>query len=130
MNDIVPIAQKPLKLIEALHSETAKEARRLSDALRWSTSSSLHILAESVAAAEVMVATPEYSALAGAIRAAFTPASVADIKRELGLLFACYPAKDVDIGVLVACAVDEVIREEPSVLRLLMSVRLIRRTCK
>jgi hypothetical protein len=30
----------------------------------------------------------------------------------------------------VACAVDEVIREQPSVLRLLVSARRIRRTCK
>ena len=31
---------------------------------------------------------------------------------------------------LVACAVDEVIREQPSTLQLLLSVRRIRRTCK
>ena len=46
------------------------------------------------------------------------------------MLFACYPAKDIDVGVLVACAVKEVISEQPSVLRLLLSVRHIRRTCK
>jgi len=53
-----------------------------------------------------------------------------DIKRELGLLFACYPAKDVDIGVLVACAVEEVTSDRPSKLELELSCRRLRRTCK
>src|SRR6266404_5040488 len=103
MNGIVRVTNKPVKIIDMLRSEVAKEARRLSDALHpWSTSPSLDILAEKVAAAELMVATPEYQALVGALKAAFAPASVEDITRELGLLFACYPAKDVDVGVLVA----------------------------
>jgi hypothetical protein len=131
MNGIVRVTDKPVKLFDALRSEVAKEARRLSNALHpWSTSHSLDILAEKVAAAEQMVASPEYQALVGALEAAFAPASNTDIKRELGLLFACYPAKDVDIGVLVACAVEEVISERPSTLQLLLSFRRIRRTCK
>jgi hypothetical protein len=77
-----------------------------------------------------MLVTPEYQSLLGVIRGAFAPASIEDITRELGLLFACYPAKDIDVRVLVACAVEDVIREQPSVLQLLLSVRSIRRTCK
>jgi DNA-binding transcriptional MerR regulator len=128
MNEIIRVTNKPVKLIDALRSDLAKEARRLSDALHaWSP---LDTLAENVSAAEVMVATPEYQALVGALQAAFEPASVADITRELGLLLACYPSKDVDISVLVAFAVEEVIRERPSVLRLLVSTRRIRRTYK
>jgi hypothetical protein len=127
MNGIVRITNKPLNIIDTLRSELAKEARRLSEALQ---SPSLATLAENVAAAEVTVATPEYRALVGALKAALAPASVEDVTRELGLLFACYPAKDIDISVLVACAVDEVIREQPSKLRLLVSGRRTRRKCK
>ena len=127
MNEIVRVTNKPVNIIDTLRCELAKEARRLSDALQ---SPSLATLAENVAAAEVTVATPEYRALVGALKAALAPASVEDITRELGLLFACYPAKDIDISVLVACAVDEVIREQPSKLRLLVSGRRIRRKCK
>jgi hypothetical protein len=127
MNQIVLVAGKPVKLIDALCCEMAKEARRLSGALDHC---SANLLAGAVAVAEVIVATPEYEELVGVLQAALAPASVTDIKRELGMLFACYPAKDVDIGALVACALDEVIREQPTILELLVSVRLIRRTCK
>jgi len=133
MNGIVRVTDKPVKLIDTLRSDLAKEARRLADALHhWSSSRapSFCTLAESVAAAEVTVATPEYRALAGALKAALAPASVADIARELGLLFACYPAKDVDVRVLVGCAVEEVISDRPSKLQLELSCRGIRRTCK
>ena len=130
MNEIVRVTDKPVKVIDALRCEMAKEARRLSGALHDWSASSVETLASAVAAAELMVATPEYEALVGALQAAFAPASVTDIKRELGVLFACYPAKDIDIGVLVACAVDEVIGEQPTMLELLVSVRRIRRTCK
>ena len=130
MNEIVRVTNKPVKVIDALRSGLAKEAWRLSAAIHHWPTSSVDTLAENVAAAEVMVTTPEYSALVGALEAAFAPASVADIKRELGLLFACYPAKDVDISALVACAVDEVIGEQPSVLQLQFSARHIRHTCK
>jgi hypothetical protein len=87
-------------------------------------------LAAAVAAAEVMARTPEYEALVCALQVVLEPASLSHIKRELGVLFACYPAKDVDISVLVACAVEDVIAEQPSVLRLLFAVRCIRRECK
>jgi hypothetical protein len=87
-------------------------------------------LAEKVAAAEVLVATPEYQVLVGTLEAAFAPASISDIKRELGLLFACYPSKDVEIGVLVACAVEEVTSDRPNKLELQLSCRRIRRTSK
>ena len=66
----------------------------LSEVLDRQLASSVDTLAGAVAAAEVMVGTPEYQALVGAFQAAFEPASIADIKRELGVLFACYPAKD------------------------------------
>ena len=133
MNGIVQVPNKPANIIDTLRSELAKEARRLSDALlhwSWSLSPSFYTLAENVAPAEVIVATPEYRALAGALKAALAPASVADIARELGLLFACYPAKDVDVRVLVGCAVEEVISDRPSKLQLELSCRGIRRTCK
>ena len=130
MNGIVRVTKKPVNLIDAYRSELSKDARRVSDALDPRSVASLNTLAENVAAAELMVAAPDYQALVGTLEAALAPASVADISRELGLLFACYPAKDVDISVLVACAVDEVIREQPSLLRLLVSVRRIRRKCK
>lgn len=130
MNGIVRITNRPVKLIDTLRSEIAKEALRHRNALYPWSSGPLETLAEKVAAAEVLVATPEYQALVGALEAAFAHASITDIKRELGLLFACFPAKDVDIGVLVACAVEEVIRERPSTLQVLLSVRQIRRTCK
>ncbi len=123
MNEIVRVTNKPVKVIDALRSGLAKEAWRLSAAIHHWPTSSVDTLAENVAAAEVMVTTPEYSALVGALEAAFAPASVADIKRELGLLFACYPAKDVDISALVACAVDEVTSDQPSVLELQLSAR-------
>ena len=77
-----------------------------------------------------MLVTPEYQSFVDVLRGAFAPASIEDITRELGLLFACYPAKDIDVRVLVACAVEEVIREQPSLLPLLLSVSRIRRTCK
>jgi hypothetical protein len=76
MNGIVRVTDKPVKLIDALRSEMAKEARRLSDALDGRSSSSLETLARTVAAAELMVTTPEYQALVGALEAAFAPASV------------------------------------------------------
>lgn len=76
MKGIVQVTNKPVKLIDPLRNELAKEAQRLSDGLRsWSTSS-LVTLAENVAAAEVMVATPEYQALVGAISAALAPATL------------------------------------------------------
>jgi hypothetical protein len=130
MNEIVRLTDKPANPIDALRSEKAKEARRLSEALDGQSGSSMEKLAEAVAGAELMVDRPEYRALVSTLQTTLEPASVTDIKRELGVLFACYPARDVDIGVLVACAVDDVIREQPSVLRLLLSVRRIRRTCK
>jgi hypothetical protein len=130
MNGIVRIANSPVKLIDTLRSEIAKEALRHSYALYpWSTGS-LETLAEKVAAAEVLVATPEYQVLVGTLEAAFAPASISDIKRELGLLFACYPSKDVEIGVLVACAVEEVTSDRPNKLELQLSCRRIRRTSK
>jgi hypothetical protein len=130
MNGIIRVTNSPVKLIDTLRSETAKEALRHSNALYpWSTGS-LETLAEKVAAAEALVATPEYQVLVGTLEAAFAPASISDIKRELGLLFACYPAKDVDIGVLVACAVEEVTSDRPSKLELELSCRRLRRTCK
>jgi hypothetical protein len=130
MSGIIRVTARPGRLSNALRSGLAKEVQRLSNVLHpWSTSS-LDTLAENIAAAEVMVAAPEYQALVGAVRAALAPASVADITRELGLLFACYPAKDVDIGVLVDYAVEEVISDRPSKLQLELSCRRIRRTCK
>jgi hypothetical protein len=130
MNGIVRVTKKPANPIDVLRSALAKEARRLSNALDSQSWSGLDTLAENVAAAEVLVVTPEYQALIGVLRAALAPASVENITHELTLVFACYPAKDLDISVLVACAVDEVIREQPSVLRLLVSARRIRRKCK
>jgi hypothetical protein len=130
MNGIIRVTDNPVNVIDALRSNLAKQARHLSDALRLWPAPSSDTLAKNVAAAELMLITPEYQSLVGVLRAAFAPASVEDITRELGLLFACYPARDIDISVLVACAVDEVIREQPSVLPLLLSVRRIRRTCK
>jgi hypothetical protein len=85
MSDIVQVIDKPANLIDVLRSERAKEARRLSDEL---ASASLITLAGAVAAAEVLVEAPEFKALAGVLEAALAPASVAEIKRELGLLFA------------------------------------------
>jgi hypothetical protein len=130
MNGIVRVTNKPAKPIDTLRSDLAKKARCLSDALRPWPVPSLENLAKNIAAAELMLVTPEYQSLVAVIRAAFSPASVEDITRELGRLFACYPAKDIDISVLVACAVDEVMCEQPSVLQLLLTVRSIRRTCK
>jgi hypothetical protein len=127
MSGIVQVIDKPANLIDVLRSDRAKEAWRLSEEL---ASSSLKTLAAAVAAAEVMVETPEYKALIGLLKAALKHASIADINRELAVIFACYPAKDIDVGVLVACAVDEVIRETPSLLRLLFAGRRIRRKCK
>jgi hypothetical protein len=129
MNGIVRVTNKPANIIDTLRSDLAKEARRLADVLRWPPPS-WETLAKNVAGAELMLVAPEYQSLAGVLRATFAPASVEDITRELGLVFGCYPARDIDVSVLVACAVDEVIREEPSVLSLLLSVRRIRRTCK
>jgi hypothetical protein len=130
VNEIVRTTKKPVKLIDTLRSDLAKEVRRRSDSLRLWPAPSLDILAKNVAAAELLLVKPEYQSLVGVLKAGFALASVEYIARELGLLFACYPARDIDIRVLVACAVDEVIREEPSVLRLLLSVRHLRRTCK
>ena len=39
-------------------------------------------------------------------------------------------AGHIDVSILVACAADEVIREQPSLLRLLFAGRRIRRKCK
>jgi hypothetical protein len=130
MNGIVRVTNKSANPIDVLRSALAKEARRLSNALESQFWSGLGSVTEIFAAAEAMIVTPEYQALVGGLRAALALASVEDITRELGLVFACYPAKDLDIGVLVACAVDEVIRERPSKLRLLVSARRIRRKCK
>ena len=70
MNEIVRAAGKSVKLIDVLSCcEMAKEARRLSNALHHWSACSLDTLAETVAAAEVMVATPEYEALVGALEA-------------------------------------------------------------
>jgi hypothetical protein len=63
MNGIVRVTDKPVKLIDALHCEMAKEARRLSESLDQWSGSSLETLARTVAAAEVMVATPEFRRL-------------------------------------------------------------------
>ncbi len=96
MNGIIRVTSRPVKLLDTLRSDLAKEARRLADALHhWSSSRapSFCTLAENVAAAEVMVTTPEYSALVGALEAAFAPASVADIARELGLAVRLLPGQ-------------------------------------
>jgi hypothetical protein len=131
MNGIVQVTNKPVKLLDTLRSDIAKEAVRHRNALNyWSGPLSLVTLAEKVAAAEVLVATPKYQALIGTIEAAFAPASIAEIKRELGLLFACFPAKDIDIGVLVASAIEELIDDRPSKLQLQLGCRLARRTYK
>ena len=117
MNGIVRVTNKPGKTNRHAPQRDCKRGAAPSGrALSLVNVPLLNALAERVAAAEVLVATPEYQALVGTLEAAFAPASVSDIKRELGLLFACYPAKDVDIGVLVACAVEEVIGERPSTL--------------
>jgi hypothetical protein len=133
MNGIVQVTDKPVRLIDTLRSETAKEAVRHRDALSsWAHCPypSLVALAEKVAAAELFVATPKYQALTGTIKAAFAPASIAEIKRELGLLFACFPAKDIDVGLLVAAAVEDVIDDRPNKLQLQLGCRLARRTSK
>jgi hypothetical protein len=127
MSGNVQIVDKPVNLIDVHRSDRAKEARRISEEL---ASSTLKTLAAAVAAAEVMVETPEYKALVGVLKAALKHASVADINRELAVIFACYPAKDLDVSVLVACAGDEVIREHPTMLRLSFAGRRIRRKCK
>jgi hypothetical protein len=116
MNGIERVTGRPATLIDMFRSDFAKEARRVSGALKDWRMSSLGVLAKVVAAAEAMIVTPEYPVLVNALRAASMPASAADVARELKVLFACYPAKDLDIGVLVACAADEVIRARPSVL--------------
>jgi hypothetical protein len=113
MNGIVRVTKKPANPIDVLRSALAKEARRLSNALDSQSWSGLDTLAENVAAAEVLVVTPEYQALIGVLRAALAPASVENITHELTLVFACYPAKDLDISVLIACAVDEVSASSP-----------------
>jgi hypothetical protein len=130
MNGIVRVTNKPPNPVDVLRSALAKEARRISNELDPQSWSGLDSLAKNVAAAEVMTVAPEYQAVIGVLRAALVRASVEEITRELGLVFACYPAKDLDIGVLVACAVEEVIREQPTLLRLLVSGRRIRRKCK
>jgi hypothetical protein len=126
MNEIVHVIDKP-NLIDVLLSEGAREARRLSGDLN---SSSLNALATAISTAELMVETPEFKALVGVLKAALKRASVADIGRELAIVYACYPGKHIDVSVLVACAVDEVVREQPTLLRLLFAGRRIRRKCK
>jgi hypothetical protein len=130
MNGIIRVNKKPANPIDLLRSALAKDVLRLSEGLRPWPAPSWDALAKNIARAELMLVTPEYQSFVDVLRGAFAPASIEDITRELGLLFACYPAKDIDVRVLVACAVEEVIREQPSLLPLLLSVSRIRRTCK
>ena len=72
MNGIVRVTDKPANLIDALRSELAKEARRLSDVLAGHRPSWIHWPKMSPPA-EVMVVAPEYQALVGALEPLLRP---------------------------------------------------------
>jgi hypothetical protein len=80
-----------------------------------------------LAMADPIIAKPEYKALVAAIRPALELASLAQIKREVAGLIACYPTQS-DVSIFVAFVVEEIAIEQPCVFALAAACRELRRT--
>jgi hypothetical protein len=80
-----------------------------------------------VAMAEPILASPEYKALVSVLEPAVELATLAQIKREIGGLIACFPSQ-ADVSVFVAFAVEEVATELPTVYALVAACRELRCT--
>jgi hypothetical protein len=80
-----------------------------------------------VAMAELILASPEFKALVSLLEPAAELATLAQIKREVGGLIACFPSQ-ADVSIFVAFAVEEVVIELPTVYALVATCRELRRT--
>jgi hypothetical protein len=80
-----------------------------------------------IAMAEPILASPEFKALASVLEPAAELATLAQIKREIGGLIACFPSQ-ADVSIFVAFAVEEVATELPTVFALVAACRELRRT--
>jgi hypothetical protein len=80
-----------------------------------------------IAMAEPILASAEYKALVSVLETATELATLAQIKREIGGLIACFPSQ-ADVSIFVAFAVEEVATELPTVFALVAACRELRRT--
>jgi hypothetical protein len=82
-----------------------------------------------IAQGEVALASSEFQSLIAELKAACVPATIADIKRELGILFLAFPTRD-DLSAFVEIAVAEIATERASRLTLAAACRKLRRTAR
>lgn len=139
MNEMVTIdhavavskqVSKPRDLVRLLNGELSAQARQIGD-IDW-RSVGIELLAERVATGEAVVGDPQFSAIRDNLEAMLMPATETQIKRELGILFACAISSKVDdsLEVRVAMAVEDVKDERPPLLALILACRHLRRTSK
>jgi hypothetical protein len=80
-----------------------------------------------LAMADPIIAKPEFKSLVATLRPALELASLAQIKREVAGLIACYPTQ-ADVSIFVAFVVEEIAIEQPYVFALAAACRELRRT--
>jgi hypothetical protein len=140
MNEIVPIKRTkpamPIRLtdlINALDNDTMSQVvqRIVSDlerccsvfgqrgdyhseerrhALAWI----LKDLSKAIPEAEEMLAKPQYQATAAQVEPAIAPASLNQIKVEIGVLLGCFPSAGCEVEVLASVAVEDIADERPT----------------
>jgi hypothetical protein len=86
-------------------------------------------LRDTLAEGEAMLSNEHFQRLHTALKSVSVPATIAEIKRELGLLLLAFPTRD-DLSAFVKIAVAEIACEPVSRLRLAAACRKLRRSAR
>jgi hypothetical protein len=156
MNEIVPIkrtkAANPIRLTELItaidNDPMSQAAQRITGDLdrccwlfrvcgdyhteerRHALVRILKDLSKAIPKAEEMLGKPQYQAMATQVETVIAPATLNQIKAEIGVLLGCFPSAGCEVEVLATVAVEDIADEKPTLIRLVAGFRHLRRTAK